>query len=114
MFTAQKIAVVSGIVGSLAAVCVGAGNAYADGRSGECESTTQGGAVCVRKSETRTDKDGEQVIRQEQECSTIDRPNIVFRDEALLDGGSANVGPVVDCSNTARLPEGFRKPRVEF
>ncbi|QOV47736.1 hypothetical protein IPT68_23400 [Streptomyces chromofuscus] len=108
------MATVSGIVGSLAAICVGAGHASADGRSGNCESTVQGGTVCIRKSETRMDKDGEHVIRQEQECSTTDRPNVVFRDDQLLGGGSAGVGPVVDCSNTAKLPKGFKKPHVEI
>ncbi|MBG0852832.1 hypothetical protein I2W78_13520 [Streptomyces spinoverrucosus] len=112
MFTPQKIAAISGIVGSLAALCVGAGHAYADGHLGDCESTAQGGTVCIRKSETRIDKGREHILRQEQQCSTADRPNVVFKDEQLLTDASVG-GSVVDCSNTAKLPEGV-KPRFDF
>ncbi|MFE0206537.1 hypothetical protein [Streptomyces sp. NPDC058985] len=109
MFTPRKIAAISGIVGSLAAaLCAGAGHAYADGGADDCESRD---GVCVRKSETRIDKDGEHILRQDQSCSTTDRPNVVFQEHQLLgDGGSASAGPVVDCSNTAKLPKGFKKP----
>ncbi|WP_233273364.1 hypothetical protein [Streptomyces broussonetiae] len=114
MLTPRKIAAVSGLVGSLAAFCVGAGHAYADGPKSNCKSTAQGGTVCVHKSETHTDKDGSHVIRQTQDCSTADRPRVVFPQGQLLDGGSAQVGPVVDCSNSAKLPKGFKKPHIEF
>jgi hypothetical protein len=39
---------------------------------------------------------------------------VVFPDGPLMNGGSASVGPVVDCSNTAKLPKGFRKPHIEI
>jgi hypothetical protein len=55
MFTAQKIAAVSGLVTSLAAICLGAPFAYAD--DGNCATTAQGDTICIRKSETQTDKD---------------------------------------------------------
>ncbi|MGX1887613.1 hypothetical protein [Streptomyces sp. NPDC055287] len=112
MFTPQKIAAISGIVGSLAAICVGAGHAYADGRAGDCESS---GNVCIRKSETHVDKDGKQMVRQEQHCSTPERPNVVLEEHRLLgDGGSAAAGSVMDCSNTVKLPKGFKRPKIDI
>ncbi|OEJ21406.1 hypothetical protein BGM19_38650 [Streptomyces agglomeratus] len=112
MFTPKKIAAISGIVGSLAAICAGAGHAYADGRAGDCGSSDN---VCIRKSETHVDKDGERIVRQEQHCTTPGRPNVVFREHQLLgDGGSATAGPVVDCSNTVKLPKGFKKPKLDI
>jgi hypothetical protein len=84
MFTAQKIAAVSGLITGLAAICLGAPYAYAD--DGNCAITAQGDTVCIRKSETQIDKDD----------------------------GSTSVGPVVECSNTAPLPKQFKKPHIEF
>ncbi|MFJ4579618.1 hypothetical protein [Streptomyces echinatus] len=114
MFSPRKIATASALVGSLAAVCVGAGHAYADEPSSHCRTNAQGDTVCVRKNEIHADKDGTHIIRQEQDCSTADRPRVVFQEEELVDGGSAGSGPVVDCSNTAPLPKGFKKPHFEF
>ncbi|MEU6279033.1 hypothetical protein [Streptomyces sp. NPDC047028] len=114
MFATRKIATVTGLVGSLAAFCVGAGHAYAAGSADGCETTAQGGTVCVHKSETLQDKDGKHVIRQAQDCSTSDRPRVVFPDDRLTDGGSTSVGEHIDCSNTAKLPKGFKKPHIEW
>ncbi|WP_258055468.1 hypothetical protein [Streptomyces sp. Ru62] len=114
MFSLQKIATVSGLVGGLALVCVGAGHAYADAIPGGCKTTEQGGTVCVHKTETQTDKDGTHTLKQEQNCSTADRPRLVFPEDELTSTGSASVGQVVDCSNRAELPKGFKKPHIEF
>ena len=113
MFTPQKIAAVSGLVTGLAAICLGASHAYAAGA--DCTTTAQGDTVCIRKSETHVEKDGTNVIKQTQDCSTTDRPQVVVdpQDE-LLDGGSASVGPVVECSNTTPLPKDFKKPHIGF
>ncbi|MEV7991612.1 hypothetical protein AB0O67_06770 [Streptomyces sp. NPDC086077] len=115
MFTPRKLAAISAIVGSLAAISVGAGHAHADGRSGDCDSAAPGDAVCIRKSETHVKKDGEHIIRQEQQCTTVDRPNVVFREYQLLGDKpeTAGAGAVVDCSNTAKIPEGSR-PHFDF
>ncbi|MEU6271022.1 hypothetical protein ABZ871_01150 [Streptomyces populi] len=110
MFTSQKIVAVSGIVGGLAAICLGAGHAYADGRSGDCRSTPQGGVVCVQKSEIRTDKDGEHTLQQKQSCSTSDRPHVTVPG----DRESGGTGSVVDCSNRAELPKGLQRPQIRF
>ncbi|MFJ9345782.1 hypothetical protein [Streptomyces sp. NPDC101237] len=118
MLTRQKIATVTGLVGSLAAICVGAGHAsasaYADGRSGDCKTNAQGDTVCVRKSEIHSDKDGTHVIKQTQDCTTVDRPGVVYPEDGLLGSGSTSAGPEVDCSNKAELPKGFKKPHFEF
>ncbi|MEW1779143.1 hypothetical protein [Streptomyces sp. NPDC086777] len=114
MITARKMATVSGLVGSLAALCVGAGHAYADPSPGDCRTTAQGGTVCVHKSETHIDKNGTHVVKQAQDCSTSDRPRVVFPDDQLGSEGSHGVGEVVDCSNKAELPKGFKRPHVEF
>jgi hypothetical protein len=114
MFTPRKIATVSGLVGSLAALCVGAGHAYADGASGDCKTTEQGGTVCVHKSESQIDKGRVHIIKQAQDCSTSDRPRLVFSEDQLAGDESADVGQAVDCSNTAKLPKGFKKPHIEF
>ncbi|MET7732365.1 hypothetical protein ABZT02_13460 [Streptomyces sp. NPDC005402] len=112
MFTSQKIAAVSGLVTSLAAICLGAPYAYAD--DGDCATTAQGDTVCIRKSETHIDKDDAHIVKQAQECSTADQPHVVDWQDHMLDGGSASVGPVVDCSNTTTLPAKFKKPHIEF
>ncbi|MFB9463072.1 hypothetical protein [Streptomyces cinereospinus] len=71
----------------------------------------------MRKSETHVEKDGEHIIRQNQQCTTVDRPNVVFREHQLLNGepgsAEAGAGAVVDCSNTATIPEGSR-PHFAF
>ncbi|MFJ4469441.1 hypothetical protein ACIP2X_18380 [Streptomyces sp. NPDC089424] len=115
MFTPRKFATLSAIVGSLAAISVGAGHAHADGHSGDCHSTTKGESVCIRKTETHVEKDGEHIIKQDQQCTTADRPNVVFREYQLLGDKpeTAGTGAVVDCSNTAKIPEGA-KPRFDF
>ncbi|MEU1409954.1 hypothetical protein ABZ471_48655 [Streptomyces sp. NPDC005728] len=113
MITRQKMATVSGLVGSLAMICVGAAHAYADEPSGDCKSTALGDTICIHKSETRTDKNGKHVLKQAHDCSTTDRPRLVFPTDELMNGGPTKVGPVVDCSNTAKLPKGFKKPHIE-
>ncbi|MCG7208586.1 hypothetical protein [Streptomyces arenae] len=114
MFTARRMATVSGLVGSLAALCVGAGQAHADGSPDDCRTTAQGGTVCVHKSESRLDKNGTHVLKQAQDCSTSDRPQVMFPGDQPEGAGSTTVGEVVDCSNKAELPKGFKRPHIEF
>ncbi|MFG2604821.1 hypothetical protein ACGFT2_14920 [Streptomyces sp. NPDC048514] len=113
MFSAKKTAAVGALVTGLAAIIVGTGHAYADGKSGGCENTAQGDVVCVKKSETYIDKDGTHIVDQQQDCSTIDRPHVVFNDDPVLEGESTSRGGVVECSNTAKLPDGFKKPHID-
>ncbi|MFJ9814592.1 hypothetical protein ACIRU3_04840 [Streptomyces sp. NPDC101151] len=118
MFSRQTIATVSGLIGGLAVICVGAAQAYADESPGECKTSSLGDTICVRKSETvKKDKEGKYFVKQTQDCSTIDRPRLVFPDDNLLsDGssGSTNAGPVVECSNKAQLPKGLKVPHPRF
>jgi len=110
MFSRQKIAAVSGLVGSLAVIYVGAAtHAYAEGPKGECRTTAEGDVVCIRKSETiRKDKDGKYFIKQTQDCETADRPRLVLPEEGMLTNSSTEIGPKVECSNSADTPRGFQ------
>ncbi|MFS4096414.1 hypothetical protein [Streptomyces sp. AF1A] len=110
----RKIATVSGLVGTLAALCAGAGHAYADGALGECRTSEQGGTVCVHKSESHLDKGRLHIIKQAQDCSTSDHPHVVFSKDRSADDEAADAGQSVDCSNTVKLPKGFRKPDLDF
>ncbi len=69
--------------------------------------------MCVHKSETHSDKDGVHIVQQAQNCSTVDRPQ-ADPDGRLLGDGNASTGSVVDCSNEAQLPKGFKKPAFGF
>ncbi|MGX1474824.1 UNVERIFIED_CONTAM: hypothetical protein RKD50_003632 [Streptomyces canus] len=109
MFTPQKIAVVSGLVTGLAAICLGAPYAYAD--DGNCATTAQGDTICIRKSETQIDKDNAHIVEQKQDCSTADQPHVVDWQDKMLEGGATSVGPVVECSNNAPLPKEYKKPK---
>jgi hypothetical protein len=115
MFSRQKIATVSGLLGSLAVVYVGAAQAYADGPKGECKTSSVGETTCIHKSETvHIDKNGRYVIKQTQECSTTDRPRLVLPGENAPNTGTMKVGPVVDCSNNMKLPKGVKVPHLDF
>lgn len=108
MLLSQKSAAVAAFAGSLAAVCLGA-TAHAGVNAGACP-TEQKDVVCVQKNETYADKDGTHVIKQDQQCSTTDRPHVVTQQDQLLGSAPTKVGPVVECNNTATLPKGFKKP----
>lgn len=113
MIGRQKIAAVS-LLGTLAVLYSGATPVYADEPEGACKISAQGDIVCVKKSETiRKDKQGRYVIKQKHDCQTIERPRFVFPDGHLVNSGSVQSGPVVDCSNKAKLPKGFKKPKFK-
>ncbi|MEU1704169.1 hypothetical protein ABZ478_02035 [Streptomyces sp. NPDC005706] len=114
MFNAQKIATVTGLVGSLAVLCLGAGQASAGGLPSGCGSAAESGAVCVQKNDSHVDKDGTHVIQQNQGCSSVDRPNVMFPADEASGKGSVSTGQDIDCSNKAELPKGFKKPHVDF
>lgn len=115
MFSRQKIATVSGLLGSLAVIYVGAAQAYADEAPRDCKTSAQGETTCIRKSEViHTEKDGKYVIKQTQDCTTTYRPRLAAPEYGLLNSGSTKVGPVVDCSNKAELPKGFKRPHFKF
>ncbi|MER5200014.1 hypothetical protein ACWD3J_41690 [Streptomyces sp. NPDC002755] len=111
MLFSQKTAAAAAFVGSLAAICLGATHAIAEGKSGDCP-TVQEGVMCVQKGETYIDEDGTHVIKQDQQCTTTDRPNVVTQQDQLLGSEPVKEGAVVECSNTAKLPEGFKKPHI--
>ncbi|MGN9760754.1 hypothetical protein [Streptomyces sp. SD31] len=115
MIGRQRIATVSGLIGALAVLYSGAAPAYADDPKGDCTISEQGDIVCVKKSEViRKDKRGKYVVKQKQDCQTIERPRLVYPEGGLLKGGDVNSGPVVECSNKAKLPKGYKLPKIKF
>ncbi|MFJ9541641.1 hypothetical protein ACIRPX_30900 [Streptomyces sp. NPDC101225] len=114
MFTRRTVATVSGLLGSLAVIYVGGAQAYADQPPGDCRTSAEGETTCVHKSEAvHKGKNGTFVVKQDQKCSTLARPRLVLPDEEATSTGTMEVGPVVDCSNTAPLPKGFKRPHVD-
>ncbi|MDO0934159.1 hypothetical protein QQY66_21610 [Streptomyces sp. DG2A-72] len=114
MIGRQKIATISGLVGTLAVIYGGAGQVYAAVPSHDCKTSAQGDITCVRKSETaRKGKDGT-VVQQKHDCSTVERPRLVFPQHGMGNSGTTRVGPVVDCSNKVELPKGFKLPKFDF
>lgn len=115
MFSRQKIAAVSGLLGSLAVINVGAAQAYASERPGDCKTSAAGETTCSRKSETtHTSKNGRLVIKQSQQCSTTHRPHLPLPKDNALNTGSTKIGPKMDCSNKVQLPKGFKLPHFSF
>lgn len=112
MLFSQKTAAAAAFVASLAAICLGATHANAEGISGGCPTTVQEDVMCVQKGEEYIDKDGTHVIKQDQKCSTTDRPHVVMQQDRLRGSEPVKEGPVVKCSNTAKLPEGFKRPHI--
>jgi len=113
MFSRQKIATVSGILGSLAVICVGAVHAQADENPRGCKTNAAGETVCVHKREgVHKGKHGTFVVKQSQSCSTTARPRLVLPEDGMLNNGSTHVGPVVDCTNKAPTPKGFKRPHI--
>ncbi|WP_371673973.1 hypothetical protein OG985_43645 [Streptomyces sp. NBC_00289] len=109
MFFSRKTAAAAAVVGSLAAICLGVTHAYGEGNPGDCPTAMRLDVSCVQHNETYIDKDGTQVIKQDQQCSTTDRPHVVVEQEKLLTNDSVKEGLVMDCSNTAKLPDGWLK-----
>ncbi|MFG2553179.1 hypothetical protein [Streptomyces sp. NPDC048581] len=111
----QKFATVTGLLGALAVIYGGAAPAYADDDpKGECTITAQGDIVCIKKSESiRKDKRG-YVVKQAQDCQVVEHPRFTFPEGAMLNDGSLQSGPVVECSNRAKLPKGYKAPTFKF
>jgi len=115
MFSRQKIATVSGLLGSLAVIYVGAAPAYAEQPPRDCTTSARGETTCMRKSEIiHSDKHGRYVIKQTQECTSTSMPRLVAPEYGSPKTASKKVGPVMDCSNKAELPKGFKRPHFKF
>lgn len=111
MFSRQKIATVSGLVGALAVMSLGGAHAYAGTSPGDCEASARDDTSCVHKDETLyKDKGGRYVIKQSRDCSTLGRPHLADPEDGLLGREPADTGSVVACSNRTSLPKGFEPP----
>jgi len=111
MFTQQKIAAVSGLLGGLAAICTGT-TAYAAAPA-HCTTDSHGAVTCVQSSDvTYTSKDGTQHVHQKQDCTTVSRNRLEQPVSALGQLGTTHVGPVVNCSNHAPAPKNFTLPAI--
>ncbi|KUL21716.1 hypothetical protein ADL12_44215 [Streptomyces regalis] len=109
------MATVSGLLGALAVIYSGVAPAYADDPKGDCTISEQGDIVCIKKSEVvRKDKKGRYLVKQKQDCQTIEQPRFVHPDGSLLNGGDVDSGPTVECSNKAKWPKGYKLPKIKF
>ncbi|MFH0519213.1 hypothetical protein ACHBTE_18835 [Streptomyces sp. M41] len=114
MIGRHKIATVSGFIGALALVYGGAVQAHAEEDKVACTMSAQGDIVCIKKDESiRKDKRG-YVVKQRHDCQTVERPRVTFPEGSLLNDGSTDSGPEVDCSNRAKLPKGYKLPKFKF
>ena len=114
MLSRRTVATVSGLLGSLAVLYVGGAQAHADQPPGDCRTSAEGETTCVHKSEVvRKGKHGTFIVKQDQACSTAARPRLVLPDEETMGTGTTEVGPKVDCSNTAPLPKGLKRVHVD-
>ncbi|MGW1374640.1 hypothetical protein ACWD6P_10260 [Streptomyces sp. NPDC002446] len=113
MFSRKTIAAVSALLGGLALSCTGAVQAHASGAEGGCARHAMGESTCVSKRQiVYTTKGGKHVVRQHKSCSSDSRHHVVWPESGLLNNGSTSVGQVMDCSNRAPAPKGFKLPRL--
>ncbi|MFD4035190.1 hypothetical protein ACFWVP_32925 [Streptomyces sp. NPDC058637] len=113
MFSGKKIAVASMLMGGLALTGLGVTQAYAGGAQGDCSQDAYGNLVCVQKSETSyTSEDGTYHVHQKQDCKTVTRPAVPQPSVGVGKQGTTDVGPTVNCSNSAPAPEGFVAPTI--
>lgn len=115
MFSRKKTAVASMLMGGLALAGLGITQAYAGGVQGDCSQDAYGNRVCVQKSETSyTSEDGTYHLHQKQDCTTVTRPTVQQPSVGVGQQGTTEVGPTVDCSNSAPAPEGFVAPVIGY
>ncbi|MFJ9420224.1 hypothetical protein ACIRPT_39650 [Streptomyces sp. NPDC101227] len=108
MFSGKKIAVASGLLGGLAMTCAGATLAYAGGSAGTCAPDLQGNITCMQQNNGYVSEDGRYTLNQAQDCLST-RP-LSLPAEGLLNKGTMQIGPAVNCSNTAPAPQNFVQP----
>ncbi|KUM93700.1 hypothetical protein AQI88_25145 [Streptomyces cellostaticus] len=94
MLSRKKIAVVSGLLGSLAVTCAGVTQANAAAGPGKCTRDIQGNITCVQQIRGEIPEDG--VIPHYENCMPS-QPMIV---PAALGNGQMKIGPQISCNNT--------------
>ncbi|MFG2136894.1 hypothetical protein [Streptomyces sp. NPDC048650] len=109
MFSRKKIAAVSGLLGGLAMMtCAGATQAFAVGSTGTCAPDSQGNISCMQGNTGYSSDDGRYVVNQTQNC--LGTKPVSLPAGGLLNPGTTQIGPALNCSNTAPTPQGFRSP----
>lgn len=113
MFSRKKIAVASMLMGGLALTGLGVTQANAGGSRGDCAPDAYGNVVCVQKSETSyVSEDGTHHLDQKQDCTAVTRETVQQPGAGVGQSGKTNVGPAVNCANSAPAPEGFSAPAI--
>lgn len=117
MFSRKKTTAVVLALSGLAAICSGTADAYAAQPHTTCKHDSQGNLVCTHKSETDntfTTSDGTFHVHQTRDCTTTTQPTTSTPEIGIGQLGTTQVGPVIDCSNNAPTPKGFKLPSYHF
>jgi hypothetical protein len=112
MFSRKKTAAVVFALSGLATICTGTADAYA-GQTHTCTHDSQGNLVCIDKGQsdsTFTTSDGTFHVNQTRDCTTTTQPTVYTPQVGIGQLGTTQVGPTVNCSNSAPTPKGFRLP----
>ncbi|MEU2335158.1 hypothetical protein ABZ608_16475 [Streptomyces sp. NPDC013172] len=94
MFSGKKIAAVSGLVGGIAAACVGLTPAYAAAGPGKCTDDLMGNLTCTQRIRGEVPEDG--VMQHQETCKPVQPVQL----PAVLGQGTERLGPEVTCSPT--------------
>ncbi|MEU9110321.1 hypothetical protein AB0D04_00670 [Streptomyces sp. NPDC048483] len=110
MFSRNKLAAASGLLGGLVMICAGATEAYAGGSAGTCARDTQGNITCMQRNGGGTGDDGGFALHQAQDC--LSTKPLSLPAGGLLNKGAMHIGPSVNCSNSNSAPpvEGLEAP----
>ncbi|MFB7494543.1 hypothetical protein ACFC09_07510 [Streptomyces sp. NPDC056161] len=95
MFSAKKIAVVSGLLGGIAVACAGIAQAQAGAGPGTCTRDLQGNVSCSQRIEGRIPEGG--AVPHQETCQPVHRLTL----PAAMGSGTTRFGPEVTCSPTA-------------
>ncbi|MFI6054472.1 hypothetical protein ACIBCO_30820 [Streptomyces violascens] len=110
MFSAKKIAAVSGLLGGLVVTCTGAAQAYAAEGAGMCSHDSQGSTTCIQRFVGSTPEEGGYILRQAQGCVPTEPLSLPV--VGLLNRGNMQIGPEVTCSPNNPGPERGVEPGI--
>ncbi|MFI6469510.1 hypothetical protein ACIBL5_04485 [Streptomyces sp. NPDC050516] len=108
MFSAKKIAAVSGLLGGLVVTCAGAAQAHA--AAAPVCTHTQESTTCVQRIVGSAPEGEGYILRQAQGCVPTEPLSLPV--VGLLNRGNMQIGPQVTCSPTNPGPERGEEPGV--